>query len=393
MENRKGTPLCHRKRPAQPVYLFLFVASIFFLIVGCGAPGEPVPPSPPVPQAITGLAAKQAGDGVLLTFTMPGKSTLGEKLPQTPAFEVLRGNLRADGTPDPKSFRVVDTVPGALVSQYVQRGQVQFVDPVSPMDPQVRSGQPLVYRVWTLISEKRPSPNSSDVSLRLYPVPEAVSSLNATVTEHGIQLKWPAPARTSAGDTLAAVKEYHIYRGELNPAPAGAPAAAQAPKNVWKAPLLLLGTATTPDYRDSGFDYGKTYAYVVRSVVDSPVGPLESSDSPQAVVTPKNIFPPAAPQGMVAAIQPGPTPGSVLVELSWAINVEPDLAGYRVYRSDQEGVQGSLLTPALLPSPAYRDTSVQSGQHYWYTVTAVDRSGNESAPSLPLAVDVAQPSR
>jgi len=46
-----------------------------------------------------------------------------------------------------------------------------------------------------------------------------------------------------------------------------------------------------------------------------------------------------------------------------------------------------------LPSPAYRDTSVQSGQHYWYTVTAVDQAGNESARSQAVAVDVAQPSR
>jgi fibronectin type 3 domain-containing protein len=83
----------------------------------------------------------------------------------------------------------------------------------------------------------------------------------------------------------------------------------------------------------------------------------------------------------------------VAVELSWSINVEPDLAGYRVYRSEQEGARGALLTPELLPSPAYRDNSVQSGQRYWYTVTAVDRSGNESAPSLAVAVEVAQPSR
>jgi len=73
--------------------------------------------------------------------------------------------------------------------------------------------------------------------------------------------------------------------------------------------------------------------------------------------------------------------------------VESDLAGYRVYRSQQDGERGVLLTPDLLPSPTYRDNSVQSGQRYWYTVTAVDRSGNESAPSPAVAVDVAQPSR
>ena len=366
--------------------------SIFLSGAGCGAPGEPTPPSPPVPQAVLDLSAKQLGDGVLLVFTMPGKGTLGERLPQVPGFEVLRGTQRGDGTPDARTFRVVDTVPGALVSRYQQRGQVQFVDPVSPSDPQLRSGRPLIYTVRTFVSAKHPSLNSQDVALRLYPVAEAIGSLDALVTEQGIQLKWPAPARTSSGEALAGVKEYHVYRGELNGTPGAIPAA-QSAQTLWKSPLQQLGTSGTNEYLDSGFDYGRTYAYLVRSATDSPAGPLESSDSPQAVVTPKDTFPPAAPEDVVATIQPGPGRGSLLVELSWSINLEPDLAGYRVYRSEEENGRGSLLTANLLPSPAYRDTSVQTGQHYWYTVTAVDQAGNESPRSQPVAVDVAQPSR
>jgi hypothetical protein len=392
MENRSGTLLRLQKLLPQRVTVFYFLLSIFLLTAGCGAPGEPQPPTPPVPQSITDLAAKQAGDGVLLTFTMPGKSTLGEALQQVPAFEVLRGTLRADGTPDPKSFRVADTVPGALVARYSQRGQVQFIDPVSAADPQLRSGQPFVYRVRTLFSAKHPSPDSKDLVLRLYPVAERISSLDANVTEQGIDLKWPAATHTSAGEPLSGVKEYHVYRGELDPATASV-ASSDPLQAKWKSPLLQLGATTTTDYRDSGFDYGKTYAYLVRSVIGSPAGPLESSDSPLTIVTPKDTFPPAAPQGLVAVVQLGATPDSVAVELSWSINVEPDLAGYRVYRSQQEGTRGVLLTPEFLPSPAYRDNSVQSGQRYWYTVTAVDRSGNESAPSPAVAVDVAQPSR
>ena len=392
MENRTGALPRRQKLHAQPVTIFCFLFSIFPLAAGCGAPGEPQPPTPPVPQAIADLAAKQAGDGVLLTFTMPGKSTRGEGLKQVPTFEVLRGTLRADGTPDPKSFHVVDTVPGALVARYSQHGQVQFTDPVSPADPQLRAGQPFVYRVHTLLSAKHPSPDSKDATLHLYPVAERISSLDASVTEQGIDLKWPAPTHTSAGDLLSEIREYHVYRGELDPTAASV-AASDPLQAKWKSPLLQLGTTTTTDYRDSGFDYGKTYAYLVRSVIGSPAGTLESSDSPLAIVTPQDTFPPAAPQGIVAAIQPGTTPGSVAVELSWSINVESDLAGYRVYRSEQEGERGAPLTPQLLPSPAYRDNSVQYGQRYWYTVTAVDRSGNESAPSLAVAVDAAQPSR
>jgi hypothetical protein len=371
---------------------FYFLFSIFLFATGCGAPGEPQPPSPPVPQGVSDLTAKQAGDGVLLAFTMPGKSTLGERLQQVPTFEVLRGALRPDGTADPKSFRVVDTVPGALVARYSQRGQVLFIDPVSPTDPQLRAGQLFVYRVHTLFSAKHPSPESRDVTLQLYPVAERLSALDSAVTEQGIELKWPAPTRTSTGEPLSSVHEYHVYRGELDPATAGA-AAGDPLQAKWKSPLLQLGATSTTDYRDSGFDDGKMYAYLVRSVISSPVGPLESSDSPLAIVTPKDTFPPAAPQNVVAAVQPGATPASAAVELSWSINVESDLAGYRVYRSQQEGERGALLTPDLLPSPAYRDNSVQSGQRYWFTLTAVDRAGNESAPSLAVAVDVAQPSR
>jgi hypothetical protein len=394
MEHRKGTPLNPQQLPARLIPIFCLLISIFAFssVSGCGAPGEPVPPIPPVPEAITDLTAQQSGDGVLLTFTMPGKSTLGDKLTQIPTFEVLRGALRVDGIPDPKSFRVVDTVPGALVSRYVQHGQVIFVDPIAAVDPQVRSGATLVYRVRTLISEKHPSAFSKDISLKMYPVPEAIHSLEATLTEPGIQLKWAAPTRTSAGDPLAGVKEYHVYRGELNPV-STEQSAAERPQSAWKSPLMRLGVTTSTDYRDSGFDYGKTYAYVVRSVVDSPAGALESSDSNQIVLVPKDIFPPTAPQGVVAAIEPGAVQGASIVELSWSINVEPDLAGYRVYRSGQEGSRGTSLTPELLPSPAYRDTSVRSGQRYWYTVTAVDRAGNESAPSSAVAVDLTQPPR
>src|SRR5207248_8179542 len=130
---------------------------------------------------------------------------------------------------------------------------------------------------------------------------------------------------------------------------------------------------------------------VVRSVIQVEGNELESSDSPPVTVTPRDTFPPAAPQGLVAALLPGSAPGAVLVDLSWSISLETDLAGYRVYRSEQEGTRGQLLTQDLLPTPAVRDSSVEAGHRYWYTVTAVDRAGNESAPSSRVAVDIVQP--
>src|SRR5258708_30113133 len=132
------------------------------------------------------------------------------------------------------------------------------------------------------------------MTLGLYPVAERISSLDASLTEQGINLKWTAPTRTSAGEPLSAVQEYHVYRGELDPATAGV-AASDPLQAKWKSPLLQLGATTTTDYRDSRFDYGENYAYFLRRVIASPAGVLESNDSPLALVTPHDTFPPAPP--------------------------------------------------------------------------------------------------
>src|SRR5712691_817672 len=123
MENRKGTPFHATKRPAQSSAIFHFLFSIFLFSAGCGAPGEPVPPSPPVPVAINDLAAHQAGVGVQLSFTLPSNSISGERLPAPPAVEILRGGVRPDGSADAKSFRVVYTIPGALLENYRGEGR------------------------------------------------------------------------------------------------------------------------------------------------------------------------------------------------------------------------------------------------------------------------------
>src|SRR5438132_11184524 len=97
MENRKGTRTCIGKRPAQLFIIFQFLFSIFLVPAGCGAPGDPVPPTPPVPAAIKDLAARQAGDGVQLSFTLPLSSISGDKLPSPPEVEILRSRVQPVG--------------------------------------------------------------------------------------------------------------------------------------------------------------------------------------------------------------------------------------------------------------------------------------------------------
>ncbi len=390
MEKREGTRISLRARPRQVFPIFIYVFSICVVSAGCGAPGDPIPPTPPVPAAVTDLIAYQAGDGVQLIFTPPTNSISGEKLATVPAVEILRGTVMPDGTPDAKSFRVVDTIPGAVVDNYRAEGRVRFSDPIPPDKIKTHAGGPVSYIVRTRASPKRASANSNVVSLRLFPVPAPINSVEARVTESAIELTWSVPTSTSAGDPVWALIGYRIYRSEAS-LPANSSLEQVPAPGKGAGPPSALAYSETNSYRDNSFSFEHTYVYAVRSVIQADDHELESSDSQPVVVTPRDTFPPAAPQGVVSALLPGASAGTVVVDLSWSINVETDLAGYRVYRSEQEGARGHLLTPDLLPTPAVRDTSVQPGHHYWYIVTAVDRAGNESAPSAPVGVEVTQP--
>jgi hypothetical protein len=277
-----------------------------------------------------------------------------------------------------------------MIGNYLAAGHIHFADPIAPEETKTHPGATFVYLVRTRVSRKRTSADSNVVTARVFPVAESIASLQVQVTESAVKLSWPTPMRTSSGEPLRAISGYHIYRGEIDPK-TPAPASRDLTVIEWSSPLALLGTSGTNSYDDTQFEFGKTYVYIVRSVITQEGIELESDNSESATVAVLDIFPPASPQGVVAVLLPGATPSSLVVDLSWSINPETDLAGYRVYRSEQEGARGQLITADLLPVPAVRDTSVEPGHRYWYTVTAVDRAGKESAPSNPVAIDVTQP--
>ncbi|MDI9569277.1 MAG: DUF799 family lipoprotein [Pseudomonadota bacterium] len=91
--------------------------------------------------------------------------------------------------------------------------------------------------------------------------------------------------------------------------------------------------------------------------------------------------PPASPQTLRIVGR------DAAVNLSWERVADPELAGYRVYRS---------LTPlsghqeiARTELTEYRDEKLVNGQTYYYQVTAVDLAGNESERTAGAAVPVA----
>ncbi|GAC1634209.1 MAG: hypothetical protein NVS9B14_10040 [Candidatus Acidiferrum sp.] len=323
----------------------------------------------------------------MLTMTLPTRTVTNERLAEPPAVEIFRGTLKQDGKPDNKSFQLVYTLPGALLDTYTTEKFIQFKDPIDPAEIRANPGKVIAYRVRTRAAKKKDSVDSNTVLVKVFPVSERIASLEAKITESAIELSWAAPKKTSSGAPLDQLTGYRVLRGEIDPSSAQA-AALDLSQAKWKSPLTLIAPAAENSYRDTLFEFGKTYVYVVRAVALAGDGPVESDDSAPALVAAKDTFPPAVPQNVVAAVA-SPPGGAPSVDLSWSINLENDLAGYRVYRSENQSMRGQLLTTEMLPTPAYRDISVSQGHKYWYSVTAVDRAGNESG-STQVEADLMQ---
>jgi hypothetical protein len=140
---------------------------------------------------------------------------------------------------------------------------------------------------------------------------------------------------------------------------------------------LPLGPQPLADRRttDAAAPEGGKACYVVRAVAS--VDPLvESAPSNEACVDVRDIEPPAAPGGLAVL------PRDKGLEVLWTPSVEEDLAGYRVYR-ESAGEPRHKLADVEPGRSSWLDTSATRGVDYRYTVTAVDRAGNES-PEAPL---------
>jgi len=96
-------------------------------------------------------------------------------------------------------------------------------------------------------------------------------------------------------------------------------------------------------------------------------------------------------------VQTGPTPTPTpsvghSVNITWNTSPSTNVQGYKVYRSQTSGgpysnVSGALATSTL----AFTDTSVLSGQTYFYVVTSIDVNGLESPPSLEVNATIPTP--
>ncbi len=78
------------------------------------------------------------------------------------------------------------------------------------------------------------------------------------------------------------------------------------------------------------------------------------------------------------------TGGTDFIDLEWTPNSDVDLMGYNVYRSDSLDGPFERVTPFPIGGVSYyRDEGLERMKTYFYLVTSVDSSGNESSFSAP----------
>jgi hypothetical protein len=387
-----------RIREFLPVFNFLFSLFLISLLLGgCASPGEPLERRPPEPAAVTDLTAQQSGNTVVLTFTLPRQTIDQRPLKLPPAIEVWRSftplSPAAPAKPLAPSSLLI-TLPSDMVSHYTEQGRIRYVNALQPEDFTQHPNEIANFTVRTRVSEKRPSPDSNVAALQIHPAPDPIDDLKTQVGRSGVTLLWTPPQKTPVGPAPP-IEMFRIYRTEIAPPSAGddqavphAPAPLASIPATLKQQFAKIAETASPTYQDTQTNFGATYTYSVRSVVQYSGRDLESSDSNLASITPRDIFAPSAPQGLVVVFVPklGETPAHL--ELSWAINSETDIAGYNVYRSEQDGALGTRLTSESLLTPAFRDMSAVVGRQYFYTITAVGRSGNESPPGASATGEI-----
>ncbi|NVJ59418.1 MAG: endonuclease [Gammaproteobacteria bacterium] len=186
--------------------------------------------------------------------------------------------------------------------------------------------------------------------------PAAPLNLNAVGGDEQVSLSWNA-------NTESDLAGYRVYQSE----------------DGTSFSLINAELVTSSDYVATGLVADTTYYFYV-TAVDSANN--ESVASETAFGVTDGIEDTTAPSAPVDLVALG---GELQVELNWSANLESDLDGYRVYRSDDGGASFRLVQTDLTLTNNFTDTSVAASTSYSYYITAVDLAGNESVASLVVS--------
>jgi len=348
----------------KSISLMVVAAPALAALMGCGMPGAPQPPSLELPRTVQNLTAVRKGDQVTLSWTAPRDTTDHKRIKHLGATRICRavdqvavaecvetvGTLSPERTPPMAAAMFTDTLPEKL----------QNAHPLGLAS----------YAVEVENTRGRSAGLSNQVTVPLAPTLPPPSRLAARVTAPGVEIT----ATGDRGSTPGELSSYHLYRrlqGSKVETDLGATTSNEETGNAYSLHFL-----------DSNAEWEKTYLYKVAALTVEPVHGqdewVEGADSAEIEVFVHDVFPPAVPVGL-QAVSAG-TAQQLFIDLSWMPDTESDLAGYNVYRHEQ-GTAPLKINSELVKAPTYRDTAVQPGHRYFYSVDAVDVRGNESGRS------------
>ncbi|KPJ60811.1 MAG: hypothetical protein AMJ46_04935 [Latescibacteria bacterium DG_63] len=131
--------------------------------------------------------------------------------------------------------------------------------------------------------------------------------------------------------------------------------------------------------------FNKRSTLIVLALLLAPFALAGCSSNESSPIQAIDTAPPAAPVMTEARLS-----GTSAI-LHWTRNTETDVAGYNVYfftpdpGSDESYTK---LNSTLVTRTSYTVTNLTVGTLYYFKITAVDWSGNESASSMPGSVYV-----
>jgi hypothetical protein len=360
-------------------HVLIFVLATAFL-ASCGTPGVPLPPSLELPKAVTDLRAVRKADKVYLSWTMPTQTTDGQMVRHFGPVQICRAIdsvIKECGTPvgivPPSSVPQLSSAQGKKAQRKSPNPaikiQASYVDTIPPdLQKQNPSGQ-ITYAVSVLNEDGRSAGPSNQVQVPVAPTLPPPAGFQAQVTADGIVLSWMESPDRRDSPQLRYV--YRVYRREEG-----------SDKSV-AVGEIPLDASDRVQMVDHSFEWEKIYAYRVSvvtfiSAAGKPQAEVEGDDTAELKVFAHDSFPPAVPSGLEAVASGVGQPP--FVDLIWAPNTDADLAGYNLYRHE-EGSQPVKINSEVVKTPAFRDTAVAGGKRYFYSVSAVDLRGNESAHS------------
>ena len=353
---------------AQRLSILVATCVLFAAVLtGCGTPGAPQLPSLQLARPVEDLTASRKGNKVQLDWTLPRKNTDRTLVKNIPQSRICRheGTALMSGctvvatvqNPKPEEKRKGEQPPGV---------HMKFVDTLPVQLGEQNPAGFVRYAVEIMNSRERSAGLSDQVLIPVAPTIAPPEELVAKVEADGVLISWESASVPAAPAGLT-------YRYRVMRSPAGA-----------NAYIALADIEPVPQgfYLDKTFGWATKYDYRILSVTlvqsHGINMAVEGDDSKSAEIFTRDIYPPAQPTGLQAVFSSvGQKP---FVDLTWAPNMESDLAGYNVFRHVAAG-DTVKLNQQLVQVPSFRDNSAVPGKTYLYSVSAVDARGNESPHS------------